>query len=290
MASAANNLRGATWIVGSAVVATIMSSGIHELAGSIHSAQAVFIRGVIGSLLILAFSLPHSDFSIRTKRLKQHIVRGVIGVVAINLGFYSLQILPLATVTALFFTTPLFVTALSVPMLKEKVGIRRIMASIIGFLGAMLVIGYLPEPLSIKWFAPIFASVAFSLTLVTGKQLSSTERPGTIVLYFSTILALGSLPPAIIVWQNPSWTEWGLLTMIAAMSSLRNYMDVRAYALGDAQFVSPFLYTRIIFMVIAGYFLFDEIPQISALIGASIIIMSTLYILHREVKIGRQQS
>ena len=150
-------------------------------------------------------------------------------------------------------------------------------------------IGYLPEPLSIKWFAPIFASVAFSLTLVTGKQLSSTERPGTIVLYFSTILALGSLPPAIIVWQNPSLTEWGLLTMIAAMSSLRNYMDVRAYAMGDAQFVSPFLYTRIIFMVIAGYFLFDEIPQISALIGASIIIMSTLYILHREVKIGRQQ-
>ncbi len=290
MASAANNLRGATWIVGSAVVATAMSSGVHELAGSIHSAQAVFIRGVIGSLLILAFSLPRSDFSIRTKRLKLHIVRGVIGVVAINLGFYSLQILPLTTVTALFFTTPLFVTALSIPMLKEKVGVRRIMASIIGFLGAMLVIGYLPEPLSIKWFAPIFASVAFSLTLVTGKQLSSTENPGTIVLYFSMILAVGSLPPAIIVWQTPNWTEWGLLTMIAAMSALRNYMDVRGYALGDAQFVSPFLYTRIIFMVIVGYFVFDEIPQISALIGASIIIMSTLYILHREVKIGRQQS
>lgn len=290
MASAANNLRGATWVAGSAVVATVMSSGVHELAGSIHSAQAVFIRGVIGSFFILAFSLPRSDFSIRTERLKLHIVRGVIGVVAINLGFYSLQILPLATVTALFFTTPLFVTALSIPMLKEKVGIRRIMASIIGFLGAMLVIGYLPEPLSIKWFAPIFASVAFSLTLVTGKQLSSTESPGTIVLYFSIILALGSLPPAIIVWQTPGWTEWGLLTMIAAMSALRNYMDVRGYALGDAQFVSPFLYTRIIFMVIVGYFIFDEIPQISALIGATIIIMSTLYILHREVKIRRQQS
>ncbi len=289
MASAANNLRGATWIVGSAVVATVMSSGVHELAGSIHSAQAVFIRGVLGALIILTFTLPKADFSLRTKRLKMHILRGAIGVVAINLGFYSLQILPLATVTALFFTTPLFVTALSVPMLKEKIGIRRVSASVLGFFGAVLVIGYLPDPISIKWLTPIFASVAFSLTLVMGKQLSTTESAGTIVLYFSVILGLGSLPPALLVWESPDLREWLLLTLVAAMSSLRNYMDVRGYALGDAQFVAPFLYTRMIFMVIAGYFIFSEIPTISALGGASVIILSTLYILRREMTVRKQQ-
>ncbi len=288
MASAANNLRGAIWIVGSAVVATVMSSGVHELAGSIHSAQTVFVRGAIGSLLILAISLPKSDFSIRTRRLKLHIVRGVIGVVAINLGFYSLQILPLATVTALFFTTPLFVTALSVPMLKEKVGLRRASASLLGFFGAILVIGYLPDPINVKWLAPIFASMAFSLTLIMGKKLSTTESPGTIVLYFSVILGLGSLPPALIVWETPDLREWLLLFLVAAMSSLRNYMDVRGYALGDAHFVAPFLYTRMIFMVIAGYYLFNEVPTVSALSGATVIILSTLYILHREMTLGKR--
>ena len=77
--------------------------------------------------------------------------------------------------------------------------------------------------------------------------------------------------------------------MVAALSSLRNYMDVRGYALGDAHFVAPFLYTRMIFMVIAGYFLFNEIPTVSALGGATVIILSTLYILRREMALQKQQ-
>ena len=283
MATAANNIRGAAWIAGSAVLATVMSAGVHELAGFIHSAQTVFVRGVVGSVMMLAFILPQFGLELKTKRMKLHLVRGIIGVVAINLGFYSLTILPLATVTALFFTTPLFVTAFSVPLLGEKVGLRRAIASMLGLFGAVTVIGYLPEPMEIRWFAPIFASIAFSLTLILGKKLSATEHPGTIIFYFSIILAIGSFPPALLVWETPTVREWLLLTMVAAMSLLRNYMDVRGYALGDAQFVAPFLYTRMIFMVIVGYFLFQEVPTVSAISGALIIILSMLYILHREM-------
>ena len=199
-----NNVRGAVWVVGAAAIATIMSAGVHELAGSIHSAQVVFIRGVAGSLMIFSFAFVRSGYKFRTKRLKLHLIRGIIGVIAINLGFYSIMILPLATVTALFFTTPLFVTAFSVPLLGEKVGLRRASASVVGFLGALIVIGYLPEPFSIRWFAPILASTAFALTLILGKKLSTTEHPGTIVLYFAMILGVGSMPPAILVWETPT--------------------------------------------------------------------------------------
>ncbi len=283
----ANNIRGAIWVVGAAAVATVMSAGVHELAGSIHSAQTVFIRGVAGSLIIFALAIPRSGFRFRTARLKLHLIRGFVGVIAINLGFYSIMILPLATVTALFFTTPLFVTAFSIPLLGEKVGLRRASASVLGFLGAMFVIGYLPEPFSIRWLAPIFASIAFALTLILGKKLSTTENAGTIVLYFAIILAIGSLPPAILVWESPTMHEWVLLIMIAAMSSLRNYMDVRGYALGEAQFVAPFLYTRMIFMIIVGYFVFSEVPTLSAMGGACVIILSTLYITYRELARGK---
>ena len=283
----ANNIRGAIWVVGAAAVATVMSAGVHELAGSIHSAQTVFIRGVAGSLIIFVLAIPRSGFKFRTARLKLHLIRGFVGVIAINLGFYSIMILPLATVTALFFTTPLFVTAFSIPLLGEKVGLRRASASVLGFLGAMFVIGYLPEPFSIRWLAPIFASIAFALTLILGKKLSTTENAGTIVLYFAIILAIGSLPPAILVWESPTMHEWVLLIMIAAMSSLRNYMDVRGYALGEAQFVAPFLYTRMIFMIIVGYFVFSEVPTLSAMGGACVIILSTLYITYRELARGK---
>ncbi len=285
----ANNIRGAFWVVGAAVVATIMSTGVHELAGSIHSAQTVFVRGAVGSLMIIAFVIPGSEFRIRTKRFKLHLLRGIIGVVAINFGFYSIMILPLATVTALFFTTPLFVTALSIPLLGERVGIRRALASVVGFLGALFVIGYLPEPFSIRWFAPIFASAAFAVTLILGKKLSTTEQPGTIVLYFALILAVGSLPPALLIWENPTLKEWGLLILVAAMSSLRNYMDVRGYALGEAHFVAPFLYTRMIFMIIAGYIFFSQVPTWSALTGACVIMLSMLYITYREISHRKSQ-
>ncbi len=287
MVLAANNVRGAVWVVGAAVVATVMSAGVHELAGSIHSAQTVFIRGVVGSLLILVLSIPQSGFRFRTARLKLHLIRGILGVIAINLGFYSIMILPLATVTALFFTTPLFVTAFSIPLLGEKVGLRRASASVLGFLGAIFVIGYLPEPFSIRWFAPILASTAFALTLILGKKLSTTENAGTIVLYFAIILAIGSFPPAILVWETPTMREWVLLIMVAATSSLRNYMDVRGYALGEAHFVAPFIYTRMIFMILVGYFVFSEVPTLSAMGGACVIILSTLYITYRELARGK---
>ena len=264
-----------------------MSAGVHELAGSIHSAQTVFIRGAAGSLIIFSLSFLQSGFRFRTERLKLHVVRGLIGVIAINLGFYSIMILPLATVTALFFTTPLFVTAFSIPLLGEKVGVRRALASVLGFLGAVIVIGYLPEPFSIRWLAPIFASTAFALTLILGKKLSTTENAGTIVLYFAMILGAGSLPPAILTWETPTMREWVLLIMVAATSSLRNYMDVRGYALGEAHFVAPFIYTRMIFMIIVGYFVFSEIPTLSAMLGASVIVLSTLYITYRELARGK---
>ena len=282
-----NNIRGAIWVVGAAAVATIMSAGVHELAGAIHSAQTVFVRGVVGSFLIFMIVIAQTGFRFRTERLKLHLLRGVIGVVAINFGFYSIMILPLATVTALFFTTPLFVTALSIPLLGERVGLRRASASVLGFVGALIVIGYLPEPFSIRWFAPIFASMAFALTLILGKKLSTTEHPGTIVLYFAIILGVGSFPPAMLVWETPTVREWILLVMVAAMSSLRNYMDVKGYALGEAHFVAPFLYTRMIFMIIVGYFVFAEVPTWSALGGASVIILSTLYITYRELSQGK---
>ncbi len=287
MVLAANNVRGAVWVVGAAAVATVMAAGVHELAGSIHSAQTVFIRGVAGSLIVFALSIPQSGFRFRTARLKLHLLRGFLGLIAINLGFYSIMILPLATVTALFFTTPLFVTAFSVPLLGEKVGLRRAFASALGFLGAIVVIGYLPEPFSIRWLAPIFASTAFALTLILGKKLSTTENAGTIVLYFTMFLGVGSLPPAVLVWETPSAHEWVLLIMVAATSSLRNYMDVRGYALGEAHFVAPFIYTRMIFMILVGYFVFSEVPTLSAMGGACIIMLSTLYITYRELARGK---
>ena len=288
MASPADNLRGAGWIVLSALVATVMSVGVHALAGSIHSAQTVFIRGVFGVIAAAIFIFPRSGYTIRTKRWRKHLLRGIFGVVAINCGFYSLMILPLVTVTALFFTTPLFVTILSVVMLGEKVGVRRLVASLLGFLGAILVIGYLPQKFSIELLTPIAASLMFAITLILGKQLSKAERPGTILFYFTVILSIGSLPPAIVVWETPDLNEWLLLMLIGATSSGRNYLDIRGYAIGDAHFVAPFLYTRMLFMALAGYFIFQQVPSVTALAGASLIVVSTFYIVHREMALGRR--
>lgn len=285
MASTADNLRGASWIVLSAAVATVMSAGVHELAGAIHSFQVVFMRGLIGCLIAMIAIFPRTDYTIRTRHWKLHIIRGLIGLLALNLGFYSLMILPLVTVTALFFTAPLFVTALSVPILGEQVGLRRTLASVVGFFGAMLVIGFSPQPFTIEMLAPICASLAFSTMLLLGKKLSAWDRPGTLLFYFTMVLTLGSCAPAYVYWTAPTYNEWMLLLLVGLTSSARSYFDIRGYAIGEANFIAPFSFARMIFMALVGYFVFAEIPSRSALIGAALIMLCTFYIAQREAKL-----
>lgn len=282
-----DNLRGAAWILAACVAATGMMLGVRGAASTLHPLQIVFCRFVVGFLLVLPFMLSRGSEVMSTQRMPLLILRGFLGFIAVSLGFYCVSVLPLVTATALFFTAPLFVTLLAIPLLGERADWRRITASLCGFFGTAVVLGFDPGGLHPAMLVAVGSAVIFAFSLIVGKMLASTERPMTIMFYFSIVTMIGSAAPAALVWQPPTMQEASLLAVVGVFAAARVYFDIRGYAAGEASFVAPFGYFRIILVGAAGYLVFAEIPTSNALVGAAMIIVSTLYIAEREARRGR---
>ncbi len=293
------NLQGALWIIGSCIGGTVMSIGIKLLDGEIHSTQITFLRCLLSLFLIWPFLVRQYRVDLGRDRAQAsllslgprwrlHVVRGVLVAIAMNCGYYAIATIPLATVTVLFFTSPLFVTLFAVPILGEKVGWRRWMATTIGFVGALVVLR--PEGTGVDWamILAVGSSMLFALVVLIGKKLSETEPTSRIMLATMGVTALISAIPAAFVWITPSLSQLALIVVVSIFATSRSYTDIRGYALGEASFVAPFNYTRLIFMALAGYLIFAEVPEDAALIGAVLIIGSSLYIAQREARLKRQ--
>ena len=292
----------------SAVVATVMSAGVKHLGSDIAATQIAFLRCFFGFFLVLGLmqagawragrnadgspQAGHNPLALfRTAAPKRLLLlRGFLAAIAINCGYYSITKIPLATVTILFFTTPLFITLLAGPLLGEPVGWRRWSATLAGFLGALLALDPRPGNFEAVMIVPLISAVAFAGALLLGKKLSAQAASGTILLYTMAVTTLGSFPAALLNWVWPSRSQMALLVMVSIVATLRTYADVRAYAVGEASFVAPFSYLRLVFMSLAGYYLFAEVPEMQSLAGGAIIIASSLYIAQREARLKRRLS
>jgi drug/metabolite transporter (DMT)-like permease len=253
----------------------------------LHPLQIVFGRFLVGFLLVLPFMLSRGGELMATRRMPLLVLRGILGFVAVSMGFYSVSVLPLVTAAVLFFTAPLFVTLLAVPLLGERADWRRMAATLCGFLGTVVVLGFEPGGFHPAMLVAVGAAVIFAFSLIIGKKLAATERPVTIMFYFSVVTMLASAAPAALVWQTPNLDESMLLAIVGVFAAGRVYFDIRGYAAGEAGFVAPFGYFRIILVGAAGYLVFAETPAANALIGAAMIIVSTLFIAQREARRGR---
>ena len=282
-----DNLRGAAWILASCAAATAMMIGVRGASATLHPLQIVFCRFLVGFLLVLPFMLSRGGELMAMRRMPLLVLRGILGFIAVSLGFYCVSVLPLVTAAVLFFTAPLFVTLLAMPLLGERADWRRMVATLCGFLGTVVVLGLDPGGFHPAMLVAVGAAVIFAFSLIIGKTLAATERPVTIMFYFSVVTMVASAAPAALVWQTPNSNETVLLTVVGVFAAGRVYFDIRGYAAGEAGFVAPFGYFRIILVGAAGYLVFAEVPTANALVGAAIIIVSTLYIAEREARRGR---
>lgn len=266
-----------------------MSLGLKSLAGEIHSTQIVLIRCSIGLMLILPMLARQGIVKLKSSQLKLHVIRGVCAAIAINLGFYSLTILPLATVTVLFFAAPLFVTLIALLILKERVGWRRMVATLTGFLGTVIVINPGMDGIDTKLLIPVLSSVFFAVSLILNKKLSTTDSPTVLMFYIFLIATVISAPLALSSWTAPNLHQWMILVLVVSLfATLRTYFDIKAYSIGQASFVAPFQYLRILFVGVSAYMIFGEVPEMNVMMGALVIIFSTFYIAQREFRIQRR--
>jgi drug/metabolite transporter (DMT)-like permease len=279
------------WILLSVAGATAMTLGVREVTLEIHSVMLAFLRSAFGMIGILPVLLAHERPKSRRLRFtawKLHLARGLAMVGALNFGFYAISEIPLATATVLFFMAPVFATLFAMALLAERVGPRRWGAMLAGLLGAVVILRPDTGAVEPAMLLALASSMCFAAVLALGRLASDRDGADAVFVSSSVVVGLGTLPPALLFWEVPADpATWLLIGVIVLGSSLRTYADVRAYAVGDAGFLAPFTYLRLVSVGIAAWLLFGEVPDVATLLGGAVIIAATLYIALREAQLRR---
>lgn len=292
-------LRGIGLKVASVVVFIVMASLIKATADHVPAGQAVFFRSFFAiPVIVLWLYLRHElHQGVGTKNPMGHFWRGFVGTAAMGCGFAGLAYLPLPEVTALGYASPLLVVVFATMFLNEKVGVWRLSAVALGLVGVLVV---LSPRLSIGDGATdgqalgatlVLTGAVFSaLAQVFVRKLIATERTATIVFWFSfnsALLALVTLPFG---WVVPTWQEAALLILAGLCGGVGQILLTSSYREADASVVAPFEYASILFALGIGYFIFDEVPTLTMLAGASLVVLAGILIIWRERKLGIERA
>lgn len=270
------------FMLGSMAWFSLMNIFIRMMTFEMNTMEIVFLRNVCSTLILLPWVAYHGFHTIKTNRIGSHFWRSGLGVIGMQSWFFAISLMPLNDATALSFIAPILGAILAILLLKEKAGLHRWSAIIIGFIGAMIIIQ--PSSNGLVWesLIVIFAAFFWAAAGILVKSLSKTESTTRIVFYMSLFMMLMAAPPMFWVWQTPTWEQMAIIFAIAVASTGAHVCLVNAYARADVVVLMPFDFSRLIFTAILTHIAFGETSGLNVWLGASVIITSAIYIAHRE--------
>jgi drug/metabolite transporter (DMT)-like permease len=266
------------------------AASVKALDGAVPLLQLVFFRSILALPVLAPLLWRAGGFAaLATRRPMGHLWRGVWGLLGMLSAFYGFAVLPLATVTALGFTMPLFLTLLAAPLLGERVGFARGLAVGIGFAGVLLMVrpwadgGAALLPVLIV----LGGALAWALAMITIRQLGAAGESGvTIVLWFSIGCSIVTFLACLPGWIWPTPGQWALLLAIGALSALAQLLMTEAYRAAETTLVAPFEYSGIVWTTLLGALIWAEAPDGWDALGIVILVGSGLVIWHRETRRG----
>ena len=280
------NQRGAVWMVGAATSFTLNSALVKALGQiDFHPLQLAFLRTAIALLVLLPIVWRGGVEGLKSRHPGIHLIRGVAGGGAIATGFVGLTLIPLADFMALSFTTPLFIILLAVLLLGETVRWRRWSATAAGFLGVVVMVRPGAGTLELGALCALVMAFGIAIASTMVKRLPAEETPLSMLFWFSLAATLLTAPLAAVVWRAPNAEEWLWLIAMGVLGAGAQFLIIRAYKVGEATFVAPFDYSKLLIAGAIGFFVFAEVPDLWTLAGAAIIVASTLYIARREARL-----
>ena len=253
--------------------------------------QVLFFRGFFG-IVFYFFIIPRERLKnfYYTKRIGLHFLRCLFGLIALISIFIALRNLPLATVVSISFAAPIFTTIFSIFFLTEKVGFYRWLAVIVGFIGIIVITEPGFSSLNLYFIFPIIFCLGLSYVAIAIRQLSTTEPVWLIALNFSITITIASFFTIPFGWVMPNIKDLILLSFIGIFGGVANLWLSQSYKFSEVSLVTPLKYLALIFAIIFGYFIWDEIPSIKTLAGALLVIISSIIIFKREVALKKQVS
>jgi drug/metabolite transporter (DMT)-like permease len=283
--------RAIVYMLAASFLVVILDTAVKWLARDYSPFQIGFLRYVIGFFIAAGIAQRNGGLAtLQTRRLAGHLTRSVLNIVTMLTFYYALQLIPLADAIAIGFATPLFTTAFSGPLLKEKVGIRRWSAVALGFGGVLLIVQPSGHGINMGAMLALISALCWSLTQISSRQLSGTEPSHTILFYYSVaiIVVLGACMPKL--WITPHGLDWIWFGVCGVAGSFGQYCYNQAFRYGEASMVSPFDYTGLVWASLLGFIVFGDFPTRYILGGAVVIIASSFYIARREAQLHARRN
>ncbi|MGA2993423.1 MAG: DMT family transporter [Bradyrhizobium sp.] len=276
-------LRGIALLLLSSIFLGTSDATSKYLSATLPSIEIAWIRFLVFLVIMIPAMVPASPlFALQTKRPVLQITRGMALLGSSLLFISGLRFLPIAEASATSFVSPLFVTALSIFFLGEKVGLRRWLATAVGLMGVLVVLRPGTGAFHPAAFFPVVSAFAWACCLILTRKMSGQERTMVTMAYASIVgfAILCMLVP--FVWVVPTWHDLLFGTIIGLTSTAGQWIVVLAFRYADASVLAPFSYIQLLWVTLLGFLIFGEVPDIWTVVGAGFIVASGLYTAHRE--------
>jgi drug/metabolite transporter (DMT)-like permease len=274
---------GILCVVASIFLFALVNAIVKWLSARYSVVEIIAFRSSFAMLPCLVLVATHGGWSVlRTHRLREHVTRAALQFVSMACIFTAFSLMPLADAIAITFSSPLFLTVLSIPFLGEQVRIHRWSAVIVGFVGVMIM---LPPSAGILQGGALFAltnAVMNAALTIAVRRMSVTEASTALVLYQTLVTAIIGLALLPFFWTTPSLGDVALFAATGLLSGTGQYWWTQGYRFLPAAVAAPFSYTSMVWSLILGYAVWGDVPTRAVVYGAVIVIVSGLYILYRE--------
>jgi drug/metabolite transporter (DMT)-like permease len=281
-------LVGIGWMLITTVLFVCVTGIVRHLGSDIPAVEAAFIRYAIGLVLVLPAFLPLLRQPPSAGQMKIYAGRGFLHGIAVMLWFYAMARIPIAEVTALGYTAPIFVTIGAAFFFGEKLHLRRIMAVIIGFIGAMIIIRPGFQEISSGQLAQLTAAPLFAASFLLAKGLTRAVSPILIVGMLSLFCTLTLLPGAILQWRDPTLEEVLWLGLTAVFATTGHYTLTRAFEAAPLTVTQPIGFLQLVWAALLGTLVFGEALDPYVFLGGGIVVAAVTYISHREAAAARR--
>jgi len=280
--SSVGNVRGMGWMLLTGLLFVGVTGIVRHLGTDMSPVQAAFIRYAFGLVMLAPVFVHLGPQQVRSARIGLHALRGLLHGIAVMLWFFAMARLPIAEVTALGYTAPIFTTIGAAIFLGEVLRARRIVAVVVAFLGALVILRPGIEVISVGAVAQLTAAPLFACSFLLAKRLTEQESSAAIVGFLSVFVTLVLLPPALLVWRAPTWEELFWLLLTAGFATAGHFTLTQAFRAADLAVTQPVGFLQLVWATLLGLYAFGESPDLWVWAGAAIIVGSATYIAHRE--------
>lgn len=283
------NVRGMLWMALAGLIFASFMAIVRHVGTGMDPIQVAFLRYGLGLIFMLPFFIRLNIADFRSARFGLHALRGILHAVGVMCWFYAMSQIPIAEVTAIGFTAPVFATIGAAVFLGETVRLRRIIAVLIGLMGALIIIRPGLVEIQLGVLLMLIAAPIFAVSDLISKVLTRKETGPALVAYLSVFVTLSIMVPALFVWRAPALEEWLWMTLTAGLATLGHLCMVQGVRIAELSALQPIKFLQLFWAAFIGFLIFAEVPEIWTWIGSAVIIGSTSYIAHRESRVNKKE-